>query len=150
MFFIMRMMFWLAVICVLLPGSGSKTADEQGQAPTIDTLQAVSAATATYSDMRGFCERQASACAVGSQVAAALGHRAQDGAKTLVDFISQQMSDSGAGKTAAAEKKLRSQNTLTAADIAPAWNGPVAQSPIQVPLPPVPPRRDAQNRRPTA
>jgi hypothetical protein len=151
MFFIMRMTFWLAVVCMLLPGSGGNAESDQAQAPAIDTLQAVSAATATYSDMRGFCERQANACAVGGQVAAALGHRAQEGAKTLVDFISQQMADSDHGKTAPAtgERKPTSQNTLTAADIAPAWNGPAAQAPAQVPLPPVPPRRDTQNRRPT-
>jgi hypothetical protein len=147
MFFIMRMVFWLAVVCVLLPGGGGKTENDQAHAPAIDTLQAVSAAAATYSDMRGFCDRQASACAVGGQVAAALGHRAQDGARTIVDFISQQMSDNGSGTSTTPKS---SQNTLTAADVAPAWNGPAAQGTVQVPLPPVPPRRETQNRRPTA
>lgn len=171
MFFIMRMMFWLAVVCVLLPGGGQTQKDE-AQAPAINPLQAVSAASATYSDMRGFCERQADACAVGGQVAAALGHRAQEGARTLVDFISQQMSESGAGKAdhknadnKSAENKTTenkttenktaanrpaSQNTLTAADIAPAWNGPAEAPAASVPLPPLPPRRDGQNRRPAA
>jgi hypothetical protein len=141
MFFVLRIMFWLAVVCILLPSSGDKTANNTSETPSIDTIQAVSAAGATYSDMRGFCERQAAACAIGGQVASVLGHRAQEGAKTIVEFISQQMSD-----TSGKQATPKPQNTLTSVDVAPAWTGPTAQ----VPLPPVPPRRDTQNRRPTA
>jgi len=141
MMFLLRMTFWLGVVCVLLPSGKSSAPTLSG----VDTLQAVSAASATYSDMRGFCERQPDACAVGGQVASALGHRAQEGAKTIVEFISQQISEGAPHKPA-------SQNTLTPADTAPAFSMPAAQAipAAQVPLPPAAPRREAQNRRPTA
>lgn len=139
MFFLLRMMFWLAVVCVLLPGSGNDSAKGGSQ---IDTLQAVSAAGAAYSDMRGFCERQADACVVGGHVAAVLGQRAQDGAKTIAEFISHQMADN----SPAPRKAGNSQDTLTSGDAAPAFRTPVST----VPLPVASPRREAQNRRPAA
>ncbi len=140
MFFLLRMVFWLGVVCVLLPGSGNKNAPVASQ---LDTLQAVSAAGAAYSDMRGFCERQADACVVGGQVASVIGQRAQDGAKTIVDFISHQMAENA---TPARKINTASQDTLTPADAGPVWRMPAAQ----VPLPPASPRREAQNRRPAA
>lgn len=151
MFFLVRVAFWLGLVCVLLPGSGSKSGPELS---SVDTLKAVSAAGATVADMRGFCDRQAEACAVGGQVAEVLGHRAQEGAKTIVEFISQQMADSATGST----RKSGSQNTLSTADTIPAWSGPALQAPASqaasphapVPLPPVRPRREASASRPAA
>lgn len=155
MMFLLRMTFWLGVVCVLLPGGKSSAPTLSG----VDTLQAVSAASATYSDMRGFCERQPEACVVGGQVASALGQRAQDGAKTIVEFIGQQISDSAAPKPGVKPaRQASSQNTLTPADTAPAFSMPAAHTvpaaqtvpAAHVPLPPAAPRREAQNRRPTA
>jgi hypothetical protein len=137
MFFLLRMTFWLGIVCILLPGGGGK----DNSAAQIDTLQAVSAAGAAYSDMRGFCDRQAGACEVGGQVATVLGHRATEGAKTIVEFISTKMAEG----SPAPRKNGSSQDTLTTSDAAPAWQGPA-----QVPLPPASPRREAQNRRPSA
>lgn len=137
MFFLLRMAFWLTVVCVLLPSGGSNTpADAQ-----IDATQAASLAAAAVSDARGFCGRQPDACEVGGKVAIAIGHKAEAGARTLFDFISAQMSD----KAAPADKAARpvaahGAGTLTASDMAPAWQGPV----------PLPPRREARAGRPTA
>jgi hypothetical protein len=140
MFFLLRMMFWLTVVCVLLPSSGGNTAKVS---LPVDTLQAVSAAGAAYSDMRGFCERQADACIVGGQVASVIGQRATEGAKTIAEFISHQMAD-----TPQAQRKNQraSQDTLTPVDTTPAFRIPAAQ----VPMPVASPRREAQNRRPSA
>ena len=78
--FLMRMAFWLTVILALLPSSGSQPT------PTINVsaLEAMSAAKATVTDMGSFCGRQPDACSVGSQAAAAIGHRAQAGAKMVL------------------------------------------------------------------
>lgn len=142
MFFLLRMAFWLGVVCLLLPGSGAKSPDAQ-----IDATQAMTVASAAVSDARGFCERQPEACVAGGKVAAALGQKAEAGARTLYQFISAKLADKPADadrtgtvdKTAEADKpaaKLvtvsdRAHGTLTRNDMQPAWHAPV----------PLPPRR---------
>jgi hypothetical protein len=136
MFFLLRMAFWLGVVLILLP-SGS--AQHAAQTNDIGTSGAISAASATVQDMRGFCTRQPDACTVGSQVAVSLGYRAQAGAKMLYDFLTEALApkETGAlphgaaprGSVAKAEPvksspDRASQNTLTPADLAPAWHGP--------------------------
>jgi len=136
MFFLLRMTFWLGLVCVLLP-SGSKTPDSN-----IDASQAVTAASAAVYDMRGFCDRQPGACEAGGKVAVALGHKAEAGARTLYEFFTAKLADKAApaDKTAEAPVAARGQNTLTQTDIAPVWHAPV----------PLPPRREARATRPSA
>jgi len=143
MFFLLRMAFWLGVVCVLLPSGGSRS-----NAPnaSINPTEAVTMASAAVSDMRGFCARQPNACAVGGKVATALGHRAEAGARTLYHFISARLADTmaskPAGKTAAKPVQVSASDrgTLTASDMQPAWHAPV----------PLPPRREARAARPSA
>jgi hypothetical protein len=131
--FLLRMAFWLAVILVLLPSGGSQPVPKVN----VSAADAVSAAGATVSDMKQFCGRQSEACAVGSQVAIALGHRAQAGAKMLYEFLNEHLGPghTGTSTNAAAGKAQPSQHTLTPADLAPAWRG-------------VQPRREARSNRP--
>jgi hypothetical protein len=138
MFFLLRMTFWLAVVCVLLPGGGDKA--NNGALSQIDPVSAVSAAGAAMSDMRGFCDRQPQACVVGGKVAVALGHKAEAGARTLFDMVSGQIMDQ-AEKPAADAKMIpaAASGTLTASDLAPNWHAPV----------PLPPRREARATRPS-
>jgi hypothetical protein len=137
MFFLLRMAFWLGVVLVLLP---SVTTQQSPAANEVRASEAISAASATVEDLRGFCGRQPEACTVGSQMATAIGYKAQAGAKMLYDMLSETLAPretgslpaagagahGGAVKTAsdktAAQKA--SQNTLTAADLAPSWRGP--------------------------
>lgn len=148
MFFLLRMAFWLGVVCVLLPSGGSKTATPE---TSIDAAQAVTLATAAVSDARGFCDRQPTACAVGGKVAAAIGHKAEAGARALYEFISAKLSEKPAPATAekgsgdkSAGKPVpvtaRGNGTLTPSDMQPAWHAPV----------PLPPRREARAGRPSA
>src|SRR4029077_1463892 len=65
MFFLLRMAFWLGVVCVLLSSGGNSTSPEA----QIDASQAVTLASAAVSDVRGFCERQPDACEAGGKVA---------------------------------------------------------------------------------
>jgi hypothetical protein len=134
MFFLLRMAFWLSVVLILLP-SGST---QRVQSPSdVGASEAISAASATVQDMRGFCARQPDACSVGSQVAVSLGYRAQAGAKMLYDFLTEALapretgsvSHTGSTTKTAQDKPTpehTSQNTLTPADLAPGWRGPQA------------------------
>jgi hypothetical protein len=137
--FLLRMAFWLGVVLVLLPSGSSQPT------PKVDVgaVEAVSAARATVSDMRQFCERQPDACQIGSQAATVLGQRAQAGAKLLYEFLNEQFgpNDTGAiarpssdpGKTVPLPVTRPSQHTLAPTDLGPAWRS--AQ-----------PRRDASER----
>lgn len=150
MFFLLRMAFWLSVVCVLLP-SGTQSNAPNAQ---IDATQAATVAGAAMSDMRGFCDRQPDACEVGGKVAVALGHKAEAGARTLYEFITNKLSEPSApapAEKSAAKLVPASTNrpatangtpngTLTATDMAPVWHAPV----------PLPPRREARASRPSA
>lgn len=138
MFFLLRMAFWLTVVCVLLP-SGTKSTSPDAN---VDAKQAVSLASAAVSDVRGFCDRQPDACVVGGKVAIALGHKAEAGARTIYDFVTTKLSEKStpAEKTAAKVVSVPApgQGTLTASDVQPAWHAPV----------PLPPRSEARAGRP--
>jgi hypothetical protein len=137
MFFLLRMAFWLSVICLLLPsGTKSPSADAN-----IDAKQAVTLASAAVSDVRGFCGRQPDACVAGGKVAVALGHKAEAGARTIYEFITTKLSENlapGDKTPKAVSASTSGQGTLTAADMTPAWHSPV----------PLPPRREARTGRP--
>jgi hypothetical protein len=141
MFFLLRMAFWLGVVLVLLPSVTTQPGPAAGE---VRASEAISAASATVEDLRGFCGRQPEACTVGSQMATAIGYKAQAGAKMLYDMLSESLAPhetgslppspgarGGAIRTAAdkAAAQKASQNTLTNDDLAPSWRGP-------------PPRRD--------
>src|SRR5689334_18479339 len=137
MFFLLRMAFWLSVVLVLLPSGGSQRTTTSAPSAELGAVEAVSAASATMSDMRQFCSRQPDACAVGSQAAAALGQRAQAGAKMVYDFISERSAPQETGSITTrparqvashggshAAPAAKSQDTLNATDLVPAWRGP--------------------------
>ena len=98
MFFLLRMGFWLTVVCVLLPSGGAKPTSPDAQ---IDATQAVTLASAAVSDVRGFCDRQPDACKVGGKVASAIGYKAEAGARTIYEFISAKLSEPPATEVAA-------------------------------------------------
>jgi hypothetical protein len=136
MFFLLRMAFWLGVVCVLLPSGTKSTSGEAN----IDATQAMTLASAAVSDARGFCARQPDACVVGGKVATAIGHKAEDGARTIYGFIMTKLAEKSAPaeNSAAASGQTAGKGTLTASDVQPAWHAPV----------PLPPRREARAGRP--
>ena len=144
MFFLLRMAFWLSVVCVLLPTGGTKTTSPDAK---IDATQAMTLAGAAVSDMRGFCERQPDACVVGGKVAVALGHKAEAGARSIYEFINAKLNEKSAPADKASAKLVpasatgqgMANGTLTQSDMAPAWHAPV----------PLPPRREARAGRPS-
>src|SRR5690349_3168636 len=78
MFFLLRTAFWLSIVILLLPAPESMKS-ESG----VGAAQAASAASATFSDMGQFCNRQPDACQIGSQALSHFGHKAQASAKWL-------------------------------------------------------------------
>jgi Family of unknown function (DUF5330) len=121
--FLIRMTFWLGVVLVLLPRGGSQSTSKAN----VSAIDAMSAAKATVTDVRSFCERQTDACSVGSQAAAAIGHRAQVGAKMLYEYLNEHLrsNDTGtAGKPVPPSVARPSRDTLAPTDRAPAWRGP--------------------------
>src|ERR1700728_1691472 len=126
MFFLLRMAFWLGVVLLLLP-TGS--APHGPSISDVGASNAISAASATVGDLRGFCTRQPDACTVGAQVATAIGYKAQAGAKMLYDVLSEALSPRETGSVANGNGRhgtpdAGAQNTLTSTDLAPAWRGP--------------------------
>src|SRR5579864_6481615 len=115
MFFLLRMAFWLGVVCVLLP-SGTKSTSPDAN---IDATQAMTLAGAAVSDARGFCNRQPDACVVGGKVAVALGHKAEAGARTMFEFITAKRSERAAphDKPAVKATPRTTTGTLTPSDL---------------------------------
>jgi hypothetical protein len=119
MFFLLRTAFWLSIVVMLLPAPESMK-PESG----VGAAQAMSAASATFSDMSQFCTRQPDACQIGSQALAQFGHKAQASAKWLYDMLTSKSSSTQTpAEPAKAVAESDSQNTLTQADTMPAWRG---------------------------
>jgi Family of unknown function (DUF5330) len=124
--FLLKAAFWLTIVVLLLPAS-------EKPAPRLGAAEAVSAASAAVSDVRGFCARQPDACAIGSQAAVTFGHKAQAGAKMLYEFLGDRLGPSETGSVAAKPTSAAapaagattrpSQHTLNPADLVPAWRG---------------------------
>ncbi len=144
MFFLLRLVFWLGVVCVLLPSGGKQAAPDA----QISASQAVTLAGAAISDARGFCDRQPDACKVGGKVAVAIGQKAEAGARTLIHLVTSSIGDKTEQAAKSAEVKpagklvpVAARGTLTSADLKPAWHDP---DPV-----PLPPRRAARSGRPS-
>jgi hypothetical protein len=140
MFFLLRIAFWLGIVLLLLP-TGS---EPHGTAANdVTASDAVSAASATVQDLRGFCGRQPEACSVGSEVAVSIGYKAQAGAKMLYEFLHEALASRGSGALPPATTaphgsvevtggtrlvrpapERSSQNTLTPADLSEPWHAP--------------------------
>ena len=132
MFFLIRTAFWLSIVIMLLP-----TPDSMKTEGGVGATQAISAASATMSDMKQFCVRQPDACDIGSQALSQFGRKAQASAKWLYEFLGEKL---GNEQTAAVSRGSKdpaktaptegdsSQNTLTASDTSPSWRGPVRQA----------------------
>jgi hypothetical protein len=159
MFFLIRAAFWLCVVLALLPTfAGKDTSSQQNVAQSnIGAGEAVIAASATVSDLTGFCSRQPEACSVGSQAAVAFGNKAQAGAKILYEYLNDRAPSNATGSVAATSntqanrdvvplppvrkvaqpvhdksRAASSRDTLTPTDLGPAWRAPTARKDAQV------------------
>ncbi|QRG06366.1 DUF5330 domain-containing protein [Xanthobacter dioxanivorans] len=148
MFFLFRLAFWIGLVLLLLP-LGLKGSD--GQA--VSVFDALGAAQSVVADMRGFCERQPQACAVGGQMATHLAEKAQVGAKWLYQALgSTERENPPAGVPGPSPAGQSGALELTPQDLLPAWGGGEngrtvtpgnAPQPAAPTGPPLPPRRPA-------
>jgi Family of unknown function (DUF5330) len=130
--FLLRVAFWLTVILALLPSGGSKAPPKLN----VSAFDAISAATATATDVRSFCERQPDACTVGSRAAVAIGHRAQAGAKMVYEYLNEHLGSYEAHpplNNASAEAvplpvPRASQHPLSPPDLRRSWHFPHSPS----------------------
>jgi Family of unknown function (DUF5330) len=134
--FLLRLAFWLGVVAILLPGSQTERASHA----QIKASEALSATRGAVDDMLQFCDRQPDACTVGSQAAPALGVRAKAGAQKIYDFLNDRLASSETDSVTTRGATMiplppprPSQQTLTPADLVPAWQAP-------------PPRKDVRAR----
>jgi hypothetical protein len=113
MMFLLRMALWtslaLALLPCLVPTKSSPVPFDIGAA------DALTAASATFADLGGLCERRPEACAAGAQFAAAFWQRTQAGAKIVYDFVGEQLANvdrthsagAGAARTAGGRRRWR-------------------------------------------
>ena len=139
MFFLLRVAFWLAVVCVLLPSGRTQPATPEAQ---FDANEAVAFATAAVSDARGFCERRPEACVAGGKVASALGRKAEAGARMIYEFLVERLTASRDAPAASPAKTIAAadRGTLSVSDMQAPWRASV----------PLPPRRDPRPGKPSA
>jgi len=130
MFFLVRMAFWLGLVLVLLPSGGAQREPSTNEVGAAD---AISAASATVHDLSGFCSREPNACTVGSELGTTMADRARAGARMLYGLLTEALarredgslaSDSGRPVSGKDSLQRASENTLTHADLDPAWRGP--------------------------
>jgi hypothetical protein len=125
---LLRLTFWLLVVLLLLPSGGSQRAINA----SVSASDALSAARATVTDLRSFCDRQREACGIGSLALSAIGHRAQAGAKMIYDYLTDRFgpAEADAFGTISNRKSLpqpvigSSRDTLLPADLMPNWRAP--------------------------
>lgn len=120
MFFI-RLAFWLGVIVMLLP------TDQQQQARVYNT--AVSAVERAST----FCDRNARTCELGAQAWASFLKKAEFGVRLLGDLITSgarssepEPSTPPLRQKASLSDTVGTRGTLSAADLQPAWRGPLS------------------------
>jgi hypothetical protein len=122
MFFI-RLAFWLGVIVMLLP------TDQQQQARVYNT--AVSAVERAST----FCDRNARTCELGAQAWASFLKKAEFGVRLLGDLIASgarsnepEPSAPPLRQKASVSDNVGTHGTLSAADLQPAWRGPISDT----------------------
>ncbi|MFG1298316.1 DUF5330 domain-containing protein [Xanthobacter sp. V3C-3] len=145
MFFLLRLAFLIGLVLLLLP-LGLKGQDGR----EVSVFETFGAVQALVSDLRGFCDRQPQACAVGGQMASHLAEKAQVGAKWLYDSLGH--APAADGRPEAPRPAGSAAGSLTPEDLAPVWGGgengrtilpPGAPPAGPAAQPPLPPRRPA-------
>src|SRR5262245_331045 len=123
--FLVKTAFWLTIVLILLPAGGNKDA-QTGNETQISASEAVSAASAAVSDMRGFCGPQPEAARPASEVGAGPAHTSLAGANKDYEFHNAKLPEP---RSATATNRSNtwgngSRHALPPADLAPAYRAP--------------------------
>jgi hypothetical protein len=129
MSFLLRTAFWLTVVIFFIPVDESAMPDpaivEGGE--SVGAGEAAAAAQAALQDMSGFCGRNPGVCDVGGKLAHTFALKARTGALWLYSTLDEQLGGSGEAPAVAGQVPAEGSDTLTSADLQPAWNGPDAE-----------------------
>jgi hypothetical protein len=124
MMFLLRLAFWITLICLLLPGSREENS------------RLISSAERTVSDVRGFCQRNPEVCDDARVTLTSLMTKLKNGAEFMQTWLAQDKApgavDKGAGSAPPEAvqpvhpPKLvpRWQDSLNPSDKRPPWRGP--------------------------
>ncbi|MCO5063137.1 MAG: DUF5330 domain-containing protein [Rhizobiaceae bacterium] len=88
MSFLLRLMFWFAIVLYFLPLGAGPTGDGGKQ---VDALEAVSAAQQAVEDIAGMCDRSPDVCVTGKAALQMVGERARDRARAAIDTLDEQL-----------------------------------------------------------
>ncbi len=115
MMFLIRSAFWLCLAVMFIPVDDEVAQQSlvSAKAP-IGAFEAVVAASATLSDVNGFCDRNPDVCAIGDRVATTFALKAKSGMRYLSEMIDRQLGTAPQG---------RAEGTLTPVDYEAAPDG---------------------------
>jgi hypothetical protein len=105
--FIIRVVFWLAVIILLLPSDPNAGPD----APQVTFMQALNAVRGTINDLSQFCTRNPDLCATGGDIIAVAADKARYGIEQIQAYL---------------DHNTGGADTLTAEDTNIPWQGSAA------------------------
>jgi len=83
--FLIRAAFWLSVAVLFIPAGQSE--EQQAQAQTVSTGEAILAAQSLWSDVSGFCQRNPEVCETGGTALQTFSLKARNGARMLYEFF---------------------------------------------------------------
>ncbi len=87
--FIVRTLFWLAVLILVLPtgkSADTETVNTTATEARFDAGSAIDAAVTTVGDLSSFCTRNPQVCETGSAAAAAFETKAKQGVRMIYDW----------------------------------------------------------------
>lgn len=93
MFFLLRLLFWFALVLYFLPLGGGMSRNGQNQ---VDALEAASAAQKAVQDLVGICERNPDVCVTGKAALQQASERVRHNARVALDTLDQQMEPNAA------------------------------------------------------
>ncbi len=109
--FLIRVVFWLAVVVLLLPGDPKTGAD----APRVTAVQALVATRAAVADFSTFCDRNPQVCATGSTAVQVFASKVRYAAELVSGYLNRDQSAVDRG-------------TLKQQDMTPSWRGQPGKS----------------------
>jgi len=138
--FLIRMMFWLAIVVMLIPNGEDRASDGAATADSqFSANDALGAAVATVSDMARFCDRNHGVCETGAAAFDVFLAKAENGALLAYRAITGARGQNGGERRGGVETRDASYrdaapaphdaaDTLRAGDLEPAWRGPLERA----------------------
>ena len=130
MFFLLRLVFWITLVCLLLPGSSE------------NNRRLITSVEQTFNDVRGFCQRNPQVCedvrVITASVLARLkssadllqiwvaeqGREAEEQAKSLPNGTASQVARKSSRDDPPPQPITKWQDSLSSADRQMPWRGP--------------------------